>query len=80
VCPRLFLDQLVATVSQRWLLREIIVLPEDSLGLTDGQVRFWLLALAAHAAPRSSACRWSSQTPYSAPGGQPVPAPAGHRS
>ncbi|MGH3815685.1 MAG: hypothetical protein ACRDUV_25080 [Pseudonocardiaceae bacterium] len=72
VDPRLFLDQLTATVElavARSVLREIITLADQVLGLTDDQLHARLTALAAcaasrsHAPSRSPAGRWSSNAP-----------------
>lgn len=82
VNPRPFLDLLVATVelaTARSVLRELIKLADQAPGLTEEQLRFRLLALASALhpdpplSPRSPAGCWSSETPDSAPGGQPVP-------
>jgi hypothetical protein len=82
VNPRPFLDLLVATVelaAARSVFRELIRLADQAPGLTEEQLRFRLLALAecttlrSFVAPRSPAGRWLSETPDSAPGGQPAP-------
>jgi hypothetical protein len=79
---RPFQDLLIATVNlkmTRLKLQELIRLATQAPRLTDEQLRFRLLALAAYAAPRSHipsrppAGRWLSETPDSAPGGQPAP-------
>ena len=79
---RPFWDLLIATVNlavARSMLRELIRLADESPGLTDEQLRFRLLALAAcattrsHVPSRSPAGRWLSETPDSAPSGQPAP-------
>ena len=79
-CP--FLDLLTATVdlaTARSVLRELIRLASQAPVLTEEQLRFRLLALAAYATPRSPAVppipagRRSNQAPDSAPGGQPAP-------
>jgi hypothetical protein len=105
-CPQLFLDRLTAMVSRRSLLRKIVALAGESPALIEGQLRFRLLVLAAHAVPPSPgwplvesdpsstlgdcsgpdpaptipAGRRLRDSPGSAPGGQSVPASAGHRS
>jgi hypothetical protein len=80
--PRPFLDFLVATVelaAARSVSRELIRLADQASGLTEEQLRFRLLALAEYATlrsfavPRSPAGRWLSETPDSAPDGQPAP-------
>jgi hypothetical protein len=82
VNPRPFLDLLGATVdlaAARSVLRELIRLADLVPELTEEQLRFRLLALAecatprSPAVPRSPAGRWLSETPDSAPGGQPAP-------
>jgi hypothetical protein len=82
VSPRRFLDLLVAAVelaATRSVLRELIRLADQAPELTEEQLRFRLLALAecaiapSLAVPRSPAGRWLSETPDSAPGGQPAP-------
>jgi hypothetical protein len=82
VPSRPFQDLLIATVSlkmTRLMLQELIRLAAQAPGLIDEQLRFRLLALAACATPhfpvpsRSPAGRWLSETPDSAPGGQPAP-------
>jgi len=91
VNPRSFLDQLTATVelaAARSVLREIITLADQASVLTEEQLRFRPLSLAACAAPRSTAAprspigHRSSDAPEPAPGGQPAPnpAPLGYRS
>lgn len=78
VSPRpawLFLDHLSGTVdlaAARSVLREIITLGDQAPGLTDEQLRFRLLTLAAHTAPkspahRSSIGRWSAIPPNRLP-------------
>ncbi|MGH3692859.1 MAG: hypothetical protein ACRDRX_02445 [Pseudonocardiaceae bacterium] len=82
VNPRPWLDHLTATVelaAARSVLRELLRLADQAPVLTEEQLRFRLLALAecgaprAGAPPRSSAGRWPSETPDSAPSGQPAP-------
>jgi hypothetical protein len=70
VNPRPFLDHLTATVeltAAHSVLREIIPLADQAPGLTDEQLRFRLLALAACAAPRSTAASRSPDRPLVEP-------------
>jgi hypothetical protein len=88
VTPRPFPDHLTATVelaAAQSVLREIITLATQAPMLTDDQLRFRLHALAectrsgSYVAPQSPADRWLSETPDSAPSGQPVPDAIGTR-
>jgi hypothetical protein len=83
VNPRPVLDLLAATVdlaTARSVLRELIRLTDQAPVLTEEQLRFRLLTLAAYATPRSPAVPpipgWppvEPGPPDSAPGGQPAP-------